>query len=521
MKLFFLSLSEEIEFPAFERKLVFATGLIFFLVSIINVAGMLYETRAPKGVIYAKDNDAGRGVQTATLTRWWNSNHFAPYGNLYFRFAHTLAHVVPADVDKNLVPDEQNEVRHHFALMLTSLLFLSSLCLFLSMKTTGDWTKSLFLSAILLKLGTYDWTWVEFLFRAHPDHALMFFCLISSYFTLKYTNSNSRRDFILAAIFWGLATAVKRSTVLFIPSFIYLFLSEGLNKDGLKKGFQFIGYMLLAYLIIGFPQNFGFYKHIRFMYIETFNSLPPTKDSAFEYLGLIFEQSIWIWVAVVVGHLLAGKKENLLNKRFIIFCLIALVVVLSGRMSTRHNHHIMPHVALFFMLLLYSIKNLPVLRLPKPLVVFVVISTGALFFLPESKALKERKDVQLDCRKEITDVLSVTANLQTTGLLIRDPYFPFSAKFKETTKQIWGVNGEILDKENALLWGTQKTHLLYLSRKPYRPHIYPDLTEAQWNAKVDLAKLAQTDSSFTTPAGKVFEKIHEDRCGFQVWKRKD
>ncbi len=519
---FFQNLSTEIGLPSFGRKVIIWSGMIFFVVSIINISAMLYETRATKGMVYAKDNDAGRGVQTATLTRWWNSNHFAPYGNLYFRFAHSLAKVVPSDSPENLHPHEVEEMQHHFALMLTSLLFLSALSLFLGYLITRNLLTAPWPAVIFLNLGVLDPTWVEFLFRVHPDHTLMFFCIVSAYFTLKYTHSATYKDFLLAAISWGLATAVKRSTVLFIPAFIYLFLSEGFNKQSLKKGMQFAGYMLLAYLIIGFPQNFGFYKHTRFLYIETYNSIPVTKESILDYLSLIFNQSRWFWIAIISMHFLFGVKENLMNKRFVIFCAIALLVVLASNMSTNHNHHIMPHVATFFVLFIFSLKLLPVIQFPKKLIALCIFGVVSLILLPESQALKSRKAFQNDCRKEILDALELVGSFQKDNrLLVRDPYFPFSATYKEMSKQIWGVNGEVLDNENAYLWGTRRDFLRALRLKPYRPHIYPDLTLEQWNAKLDLALKVQTESQFVTPKGAVFEKILDDRCGYMVWKRKE
>ncbi len=520
---FFSHLSQEIQFTPFLRKAGTVLGAVLFIVSLINIAAPLYETRATKGIVFAKDNDAGRGIQTATLTRWWNSNHFAPYGNVYFRVAHTIATLTPTLVTDDLVPDEQIEVRHHFALLLTSLFFLSALCLFLAFLLTGSLTGTFWVGTVFLHLGIIDPTWVEFLFRVHPDHALMFMCAVSAYFTLKYTKTRSDNDFIRAALMWGLATAVKRSTILFIPSFLYLFLADGVNRQSLMKGLKFVGYMLVSYLIIGFPQNFGFFKHIWFMYIETFNSLPATKESILDYLGLMTHQSVWIISGIVVFHLLFGKQENLINRRFSIFTVIALLVVLASNMKTSHNHHIMPHVALILIFAIALVKSLPVLNFPRKNLFLIISSAVALFFLSGlDQTLLAERNKQLECRPEIRQALTIVGNFQKEGKrLIRDPYFPFSTRYNKETKQIWGVNGEILDKENAYLWGTQRTFLRSLQEKPYRPHIYPDLTLEQWNAKVALTYVARKDSAFSTPAGVVFEKIYADACGYMIWKRKE
>lgn len=504
-------------------EFIFGIGLIFFLSTLINISVLLHETRATKGMVYAKDNDAGRGIQTATLTRWWNSNHFAPYGNLYFRFAHTLAKLTPSTVEEKRHPQERDEMENHFALLVTSLLSLAALSYFLAYLLTESFGKAFWVSVILMRLGLLDSTWVEFLFRVHPEHTLMLFCAISTYFTMKYTNSNSRRDFILAAFFWGITTAVKRSTVLFIPSFLYLFLSEGFNKKSVQKGFAFAGFMLLAYLVVGFPQNFGFYKHMKFMYIETHNSIPATLESVTDYLRLIFKQSIWIWVALLGVHLFFGKQEKMLNKRFSLFVGIALVIVLSRNVFTAHNHHIMPHVAVFFVFALYLIKYIPPLKFNGAPIVFPVLMMVSFFLVKDSyRALNDGKENQLTCRPEIISIIKLVESYQSQSKrLVRDPYFPFSATYPGMTKQIWGNSGADLDKENATLWGTHRGFLTNLKTKAYRPFIYTDLQLSEWNDKLAFAELALTNKLLKTPSGKFYELILEDSCQYMVWKRKD
>ena len=96
VRIFIHNLSNEIYLNDYFRKGLLLLAALLFFATIANISGMLYETRATKGMVFSKDNDAGRGIQTATLTRWWNSNHFAPYGNLYFRVAHTIAKISPS-----------------------------------------------------------------------------------------------------------------------------------------------------------------------------------------------------------------------------------------------------------------------------------------------------------------------------------------------------------------------------------------------------------------------------------------
>ena len=320
---------------------------------------------------------------------------------------------------------------------------------------------------------------------------------------------------------WGIATAVKRSTILFIPSFCFLFLSEGMNRSSLKKGAQFAGYMLISYLVVGFPQNFGFYKHTYFLYIETYNSLPVTLDSITEYLYLIYDQSKWLWLALIPLQLFFGTTEKLFNWRYAVFCLIAVLVVLSNNMASTHTHHIMPHVAVLLIGYLFALKRLPQIKLPYKTPIFCVIAIATLYLLNQPyEVMSKRRDHENQCTPSSYEALALVKNIQEKEnlLLVREPYFPFNSERPHLIRQIWGNSGETLDKAGAGIWGTKRIFMSELLGKPYRPHIYKDMSLAQWNDKLKWNKMALTEEILTTPSGRIFKKIHEGKCGLMIWK---
>lgn len=480
----------------------------------------MFETSAPKAIVYSSDNDAGRAIQTAQLTRWYNSNHFGPYGNLYFRFAHTIAAFSPDLHDKEFSSIENDERKHHFALQLTSLFSLLVLCGLLSFILTQDWIATLLLGNVLFHLSIQDGTWPFLIFKAHPDHLLMLATAAAGYFTIHYSKDKTEKNFILAALMWGVATAVKRATVLFIPSFLFLFLSEGLNRESLKKGFQFIGYMLLAYLVVGFPQNFGFYKHIKFMLAESQNSRPPTLESVTEYFSLIFNQTKYILLAFLPIHLLFGKRERIITWRMLVFSLLTLLMVISNRMVTPHYHHAMPFIGCFLVTMIYVIKLLPVLDFKYKTAALFVISLTALYFLRDlPTAFLEQRDHQLICRPEAFKLLAMIKEEQkTSGIILgREPYFPFDSSKEGLSKQYWGASMQDFDRDNVSLFGTKRSFgEQFLKDGPE----YNMLEKANnWKDKQDLYRRVLTEDQFTTPVGHTYKKIHEDSCGFQLWKR--
>lgn len=499
--------------------LLWALSITLLLATLISIAFELRLTSAPKGVIYATDNDAGRAIQTAGLTRWYKSNHFAPYGNLYFRLAHTIASFSPDVNEAERTPEERSDVKHHFALVLTSLFALTSFCIFLAFLLTGSWPWSLILGNVLLHLGLHDTTWVYFLFRAHPDHLLMLAVGFSMYFTLRYTKTQSHRDFVIAGLLWGIATAVKTATILFIPSFLYLFLSEGLNKESARKGLRFVGFMLLAYLIVGFPQNFGFYKHIKFLLSESQNSRSANWDSIQLYAQLIFDQSKYLLLAFIPMHLFFGKQEKLLNQKFLIFVGIALLVLFSRRMVVPQTHHPMPFVAMLFITGIFALKLIPPLHLKYQSVAKIILVLSALYLLRDlPSAMAEQKAYQLSCRPETETLLMMVKDFQKDGIsrLVREPYFPFDSS-RNLDRQYWGTSMEDLDREEASLFGTKRSfgEQFVLEGPQYNMNEKAN----NWSDKQILYKMVLSEDSFVTPKGARFEKIHEDKCGFMLWKK--
>jgi hypothetical protein len=70
----------------------------------------LYQKVGTRAEIFLVDNDASRAIETATKSDWYRSNHFAPYGNFYFREAHTLAQLTAPLTYENLSSKEKNEL---------------------------------------------------------------------------------------------------------------------------------------------------------------------------------------------------------------------------------------------------------------------------------------------------------------------------------------------------------------------------------------------------------------------------
>lgn len=499
------------------RFFVLVISLIFFLTTLIHISIEIRQTSTAKGILYATDNDSGRAIQTAQLSQWYKSNHFAPYGNLYFRFAYTLAQLSPSHNDPSWTYEENEDIRHHFALALTSLISLALFSTFLAYLLLRDIVWSILVGNALFHLAIIDQTWTFFIFRAHPDHLLMLFVSFAFYFTLRYSSTLSRRDFILAALVWGVATATKTVTILFIPSFLFLFFSQGVNTKTFKKGMTFIGYMLVAYLIVGFPQNFGFYKHIKFLLHESKSSRMANYDSISQFGTLIFDQTKYLVLAFLPLHFLFGKQEKLINKQILGFLFIALVVLFSRRMIMPQTHHPMPFVAIILVTLIFILKSLPPLKIKyKPFLIFIFGFSTLLIMNDFPSSIADQKSFQLNCRDEAESLLRLVKKIQEDGKsrLLKEPYFPFDSS-NEITKQIWAIQMSDLDEQNASLFGTRRDFgEQFLKDYEYDSNI----DSIKWASNRAFYEKVLSNDEFSTPQGKLFKKIHEDKCGFILFQ---
>lgn len=514
-----------INFDVFIRKVYFVFGLVLLLSLVSNVAVMLHRTAAPHAIVYTQSNDAGRAIKTAMETRWYNSNHFAPYGNLYFRFAHTLAKLTPASTfvsktSERFTSKEKEEVIHHYALMLTSLLSLTAMGLFLAFIVSRNWSTSFYLAAAFVHLGTFDPTWVNYLYTAHPDHLLMVMVTIASYFLLRFTSTSSRSDFVIAALLWGVATAVKRSTILFIPGFLFIFLSSGLRKESVMTGIKFAGYMLLAYLVVGFPQNFGFYKHTKFLLHESHNSQWATLASIRDYLELLWSQTRFLLPLLIGAHFIFPEHDRSLNFRFIGFVAIGFFFLLAKQMMSVHDHHVMPYAGILFVTVIFTLKRLPSWQLPYQRTILFVTIAILMFATPQpSPTLSTGQHAQLSCREEAFALLDLIKGEQGLhGLVLaKDPYFPFDSSKPELNTTFWGTMLKDVDNQAIGLYGAKRGFAnQYLS--PPAEFLLPD-RKATWNTIGDFYRTALDRPEFTTPSGLVFKKIYEDTCGLILWKR--
>lgn len=505
----------------------FKKGINLFLIIISSLLTLhifaltsadLFQTSAPKGIVFATDNDGGRAIETSLQTKWYNSNHFAPYGNIYFRLGHTIADTIKLPAEE-LSELETREKAHHFALKIISLISLMALGAFLGWIIFKDYISTLFFTPVFTVLMMNNIVWVEFIIRPHPDHLLLLTVAIASYLTAKYLrDEEDKKYFILSAFAWGLAMAVKRSVSLYIPGIFFILLFPW-GKHSLKKLLHYIGYMLIPYLIIGFPQNFGFYKHIKFLLYESHNHRMANWDSFSTNLSLMIEQLLPITGLILIASFFSSQRIKLLSWKFSIFILISLLPILGRRMLSPGHHHTLPIVTTIIILIILIVLQVNKIRLTKfnHLIVCFLAITFLNFNTPFSKAYNEIKNWQSKCVSDAKEIVQLMrGHVNATNKLVKEPYFPFSSDFGKSVLSYWGLKWSDIDANTGFFGIKKDISQLYRQAPPESIHI--SLRDG-WDQKIEFYKSIWDKTEVISPTGDIFKKIHEDECGFQLWKK--
>lgn len=484
---------------------------------LINLAIPLYETATHKGYVFATDNDGGRAIETSMATRWYNSNHFAPYGNLYYRFSHTLAEIVPLE-NGNLTPLEAKSKNHHFALKVISLFSLFGLGLFIGWTLFGTtYVIPLFASFFML-VSLKMPMWSEWVFRPHPEHLLNYFTAIAVFIFARFlTRKDNVRLFILSAFAWGLAMAVKRSTSMFIPGILIVLLFPW-SKKNLHFTMKYVGYMLFAYLLVGFPQNFGFYKHIKFLLYESSLHSMGDLESITKNLQIVAGQLYYLLPVVIASALFSSNRERIFSWKFLGMLALSFVPILMRKMSFVGDHHTIPlAIGTMLVILIFLLHYLP-WRINSNVALAILLIIGIKFtgISPEYVKWKHKQTECLDSFDHITRVLAT--KVSTNNLFVKEAYFPSNEKIDKFTTSFWGLDWSKVT-HNVTSFGTRvftySTFLEKTSKYEYGK------TAENWDAKHQFYTDIKDKSSITSPSGITYNKVYTGNCGHELWMASD
>lgn len=507
-------------YQRFGNSFMLGISLLLLLGQFASLSGMLAKNADHRSIISSIDDDAGTAIAKAVKTRWYNDNTWRPYGPVYYRLVHTIARVVPFDLNiEGLSEIEVIERAHHFAMMLVSLLSLFFVTFFFCYLLTNNLPLNIISSLYLNELFLSHEVWVRFILRAHPDLIFCFLSVMATYLTYLMLAFPQRRSFFVsAALLWGIVASTKLTIVLFVPAFIFYFV-PAFDRENLKKMLRFAGLMILGYLLIGFPQNFTVHKSINFLRYQSQYSIAVTWDIFCEWLSL-YSSQIYLPLVFIIFFPLSLKKKvtGSLGRRFLIVSHLPFFFLLSRGVSSPHEYYTLPFV-MISLLIIILIKRHYFFRFSlKAPWTFV-----ALLFLIETlkphSAFNGELRKQLHCRNEVRAMdRQIRALLQSDHKILMTPYIPFTRSLEENILIDWDHTFEkIAGKDFDFLVLNSSFYSRYISG--LQPNQYTLVDTKDWESTRKFYLTFAEKGEAIDPFGNRWSLVSRDQCNMELWKK--
>lgn len=483
-------------------------------------------------VINAQDNDAAFAIRTAERSGWFTNNRFYSYGNLYFNLAHTFASFDPGvSHGPATAMSLENDRAHHFSLMMVSLLALYGIAFLAASHLSRSWPLRLLTVLALVSVLASGPAWMRWVLRAHPDLLFSFLLALSLGLTIRFLQTGLDGYRYGSAAAWGFALGTKLTAVLFLPGLLLLFLPPA-TRTALANAARYYVVILLSYLIIGFPQNFRFFGHFRFLKHQSSLSVAPTALSMLETLSNLAWQAFPAVTAVILLRLVANLTESdaprpvpaaALAKALGITA-TPLVVLLAQRVLTEHEHYTLPIAAcLFIISALAACSFLRFERLaiasPGRRLAVLLAATAAVLFLIRSLpgAMPGVLAEQARGRTEARSFIDEIGRYQRQGLVIlADPYVPWDANLGGVSESFFRSPADLADGKAAVVALAKGYYQRYLEDPPSR---YVQKDVPGWRSVRDYYRIFAGRDRTTDPFGRSWVKMSSHQGGWELWKR--
>jgi hypothetical protein len=515
------------------RQILLSLSIILCLTQFTQISSLLHSHSDNQGMTLAGNDDAGTAIAVAIKTKWWNDNTWRPYGPLYYRIVHTIAKIVNIPDIKDYDSEELNEYNHHYILLLVSLISIYVIAFLLASLITKDsilkGVYTLLITSSLLASKHF----ASLLFIAHPDFlfcAFMlygFICLFN-----QINNPNDKKYYYLTAIVWGLAASTKMSIILFLPSTLFIF-----HKAPVKKYIQnlihFYGLMLITYFLIGFPQNFIFWKVLKFLNYMRAYSKPIDMPFFLGWLNLIYDQ-FQVAVIFVSGLCLlplrGDRKYNLRKSlTFLLICIIPFILLISRKMTHAYSLYPIPFgivllsAIIIFLKAIISKLNFEINNKTWMItLIFALICTIGKFtigFIPSSIA-SEYLALRGCLKERSASYKIISDHLKKGEKVIIDPYMPYSASKGHLVSRSYTAKTLSEITSEVKLIGFSGYGGRFTSKD--EPSEYVKTYVREYNADMEKIKeyynLFKDKELVTGPQGRTWKKIYSDNCSQELWE---
>jgi hypothetical protein len=502
--------------------------MVFFQFSYIMYTISMNAESWP--IINTFDNDAANAVRVAERSSFLMINDWYPYGNLYFNIANSIQKFNPLTAGSDVgVKSPLSDKSHHFALMIVSLISLYGISFIISDIIANTFVYKLLSMFIINTIFIKNEYWVTWVHRAHPDMLLSFFIVLSTYLTIKYIITQSTMYRNLSSVAWGLALATKMTTIIFLPILLVLFIPP-INKINILNSLKYYAMIIVSYLVVGFPQNFVFWHHLGFLMDQSVYSISPTIDSFVGWIGLLIKQGMWLIITIIILKLIlcfieerreAPSWGNLLKASILVA--FPLAFLLARKITTVHDHYMLPVASALFVLAAYFSNGLSrvlhareswVNNRWKPIAVLILVVMLFFRFTPNSVA--RYLPAEGDARANAKAFLAEVVRYQNENLkILADPYVPWdesrggvSASYYRTLQDIRPGNAQVLVLSKSF-------YSRYL-KDPPSDYVLRDAPN--WREIRKFYELYADKEHAVDPYNQRWKKVFSNQHGWEIWR---
>jgi len=512
-----------------EHKILLLTWLcgLILLLQVMNLHSYVVMTTDHQSIVQSNDDDAGYNVGKAIKTRWWKDNGWVLYGPFYFRINHTIHYFWGRTADPAYKLDQEVwERTAHHSILTVSLLSVVAWSLIIASFLLVPWWQRFLCAFGLTAAFTSIPAYAEFILRAHPDMLFTLFCVGGLALTIKmFQKPAEKLWFWLSATIWGFSVSVKMTVGLCAPGFLFLFV-PAFNKANLRRGLKYLGIMLVAYFLIGFPQTIVLDRPFRAIAKLSSISAPVTLASIQTWLSLFFHH-LWPPLAVIgLAAIDFERRKWTLPKgaqwRIWLFVLLPFALMLGKNMMVPFNHYTVAFVA---MLVLVVATLLPLPQLIKRDEYPVL--RGALFFTmilvifgSTPQAMQTALTKRLECRDQARDVYLRIQEFYNQGLNIwLDPYVPFLTYApKDRLEVSWEKTWSGYERGNWQVMVFNENQIGNYTA-PGGPSAYTRADIPGWEKVREFYLAFRPHDEAKTPQGHMFKKVFKNSCGHEIWLR--
>lgn len=508
-------------------------AILFLLAIIVTYSGLLYNYSAPQAILQGFDEDSSYGVETAIKTQWFNHNSSVNYGPLYYRIAKPVGHFVKSNLLAGDLAPEAAQFRNvHFQLMFLNLLSVIGIALLLMRTLTSSWLWSVLGASVLTGAILMNQQRGIFLFMAHPELFASFW-VASGVFSLAFwvERKNDLKKLWVSSFVWALATLSKLITILFGPAFLYLFWAVD-SAQFRPRILYFLKWLIIFYLLIGFPQSWDLYGYIKhLMAMNAQSSLVDWNFLSTRWFPL-FLADYWrpiVFMAAISFVVPVSKDVFSIAtcRKLFVFILLAHLALIAKKTVAPFSWYTFSFVnvglvVFGFFLAIYQRKLQSVWpRLEQirgsywtPIVFFLVFPLAFPIF-PAN--IENVYTPSMACRPQADKVrVLINGKAQSGVKVYTDPLVPYDRIFpRGQIDSPWSVSWEYIISGDFKVAAFKSGY--------YNMYLEPGAPRITWLK--DVANEVKFYSTFVgqetaiDPNNRRWKKIHQDNCSFEVWER--